>query len=278
MIIHYNYDERYIDKEPHKTSHEQILGLLNQLKAKAKIADFKVLEHQQAFDAEEEKKAFLEKLADFSLVHHVGLAHIFGSRKHGFCYLPIQFLVVYEDSDIREVFPCKIGEDRVEMTEFLGALDKGEAWTKGVPSKKEGAHEKIVEAIISNPGLVEAGLTFVNRDMQVGHNVSDMGFIDVVFKDFNGTYLLVEVKAKSSEIDEAIGKILRHRKLFASQNSLQDSRIRAGIVSPYMSTSHKKICADIGIDSFEIREEFGSQSSHSRNPRENATISKNTFQ
>ncbi len=253
MIIHYHYDERYIDKENYKTSHEKILGILNQLKAKGKISDFKVVEHQQAFHTEQEKKAFLEKLADFSLIHHVGLARIFGSRKYGFSYLPIQFLVVYEDSNIREVFPCKIGQDQVEIMEFLEALDTGKSWTKAVPSKKEGVHEKIVEAIVNNPGLIEADLTFVNRDVQVGTSISNLGFVDVAFKDTKDSYLLVEVKTQSSEVDEAIGKILRHRKLFANQNNLEEKRIRAGIVCPYFSESHKEICQEIGIELFEVR-------------------------
>jgi len=252
VIVHYHYDERYIDKENYKTSHEKILGILNQLKAKGKITDFKVLEHQQAFPTEQEKKVFLEKLADFSLIHHVGLARIFGSRKYGFSYIPIQFIIVYEDSEIKEVFPCKIGRDQVEIMEYLEAAHKGESWTKGVPSKKEGVHEKIVAGIIANPALLEPGLTCVNRDMQVGTSISDLGFIDVVFKDSKRGYLLVEVKVKSGEVDEAIGKILRHRKLFAAQNNLEERGIRAGIVCPQISDSHEKICREIGIQCYEV--------------------------
>jgi len=80
-----------------------------------------------------------------------------------------------------------------------------------------------------------------------------MGFIDIVFKDSKGSYLVMEVKPQPSEVDEAIGKILRHRKLFADQNNLEEKSIRAAIACPYFSDSHKKICQDIGVELFIIR-------------------------
>ncbi len=210
------------------------------------------MEHKQAFPTQEARKFFLEKLADFGPIHHVGLAHIFGSRKYGFSNLPIEFIVLYEDSTIKEVFPCKVGQNRVEILEYLEALAEGRPWTKGVQSKKDGTHERIVQAIVGDPTKLEPGLTFVNRDVQVGPSVSDLGFIDVIFRDSGGSYLLVEVKPKPTEVDEAIGKILRHRNLFANQNHLEEKSIRAGIVCPLFSDSHKKICQEIGIDLFVI--------------------------
>ena len=116
------YDAGYIDREAHKVSHETILATLTHLKAKGKITDFKSLEDNQAFPTEEEKKAFLEKLADFSLIHHVGLARIFGSRKYGFSYIPIQFITVYGDSEIKEVFSCKIGREPSRNNGILTSL------------------------------------------------------------------------------------------------------------------------------------------------------------
>ena len=251
-VIEYHYNDEYVNKAEHNTIHRKILEILPTLRNNGKISDFKVLEHKQAFPTEESRKQFLEKLADFAPVRHVGLARIFGSRRHGFSYLPIQFIVVYENSDIKEVFPCRIGQNQIEIIEYLEAIAEGRPWTKGVQSKKDGAHEKIVEGIISHPWELEQGLSFVNRDVQVGQNISDMGFIDIVLKDSKGSYLVMEVKPRPSEVDEAIGKILRHRKLFANQNNLQEKSIRVGIACPQFSGSHKKICEEIGIELFTI--------------------------
>ena len=251
--IEYHYNDEYVDKAEHKLIHAKVLGILPRLRDAGKIFDFKVLEHKEAFPNEEARKHFLEKLADFAPVRHVGLARVFGSRRYGFSYLPIQFIVVYENSDLKEVFPCRIGKNQVEIIEYLEAVEKGRPWTKGVQSKKDGAHEKIVEGIIAHPSELERGLSFVNRDVQVGQNISDMGFIDIVLQDSKGSYLLVEVKPQPAEVDEAIGKILRHRKLFADQNNLQDKSIRVGIACPQFSDSHKKICQAIGIELFIVR-------------------------
>jgi hypothetical protein len=251
-IIEYHYDDEFIDRAEQSIIHTRVLAILPKLRNYRKISDFKLLEHKQAFPTEEVRKRFLEKLADFSLVHHVALARIFGSRKYGFSNLPIQFIVVYADSAIKEVFPCRIGQNEVGIIEYLEALEEGRPWTKGVQSKKDGAHEKIVEAIIGQPAELEQGLSFINRDVQVGQSISDIGFIDVVFKDSKGSYLVVEVKPQPTELDEAIGKILRHRKLFADQNNLEEKRVRAGIVCPHFSDSHRTICQEIGIEVFVI--------------------------
>jgi hypothetical protein len=71
-------------------------------------------------------------------------------------------------------------------------------------------------------------------------------------RDSKGSYLVVEVKPQLGELDEAIGKILRHRKLFTKQNNLEEKSIRAGIVCPYFPDSHRRICQEIGIEPFEI--------------------------
>lgn len=251
-ILEYHYNDEFINKTEHTTIHTKILEILPTLRNNGKISDFKVLEHKQAFPTEESRKHFLEKLADFAPVRHVALARIFGSRRYGFSYLPIQFIVVYDNSDIKEVFPCRIGHNQVEILEYLEALAEGRPWTIGVQSRKDGAHEKIVEAVIGHPAELEQGLSFVNRDVQVGQSISDMGFIDIVFKDSKGSYLVAEVKPRPTEVDEAIGKVLRHRKLFASQNNLEEKSIRAAIICPNFSDSHKMICKEIGIELFVI--------------------------
>ena len=251
-IIEYHYNEDFVNRPEHNIIHAKILELLPKLQSDGKIAGFKVLEHKQAFPTEEARKLFLGKLANFGPIHHVGLARIFGSRNYGFSSIPIQFIVLYEDSGIKEVFPCKIGQNRVEILEYLEALANGRPWTRGVQSKKEGAHERIVQAIVGDPAKLEQGLTFVDRDVQVGQSISDMGFIDVVFRDSKGSHLVVEVKPKPTEVDEAIGKILRHRKLFASQNNLEGKSVRAGIVCPQFSDSHRKICQETGIELFVV--------------------------
>jgi len=76
--------------------------------------------------------------------------------------------------------------------------------------------------------------------------------LNLVFIGGDGTYLLVEVKVKPEEIDKAIGQILRHRSLFASQNFLQPEKIRTAIACPFIPSQSRKICEEVQIQCFEI--------------------------
>lgn len=227
--------------------------MLSRLQAAGRIGAFTVEDADIAFATEEVKQALFDKLREFALRHKVGLARTFGSIKHSFCYLPSQFLLVSDGDDLREVFPCRMGDSQVEPLEFLDRVERGQPWTVRSGAGMEGKKHKIlVTKILERP--LEPGLTLHGQNVQASQDFGELGFIDLVFEDRHGRTLLVEVKVEADELDKAIAQILRHRYLFARQNNMEESSIRIGIACPFIPESCRAICARVSIDCFEIPE------------------------
>jgi len=231
--------------------------ILSDLELSSRISGSTILQRQDAFPTNEAEKEILERLRDFSLRHHVKLSRVFGSNRYGFSYLPPEFMFVYEDGELREVFPCEIEGTYVDVLEFLERIVRGEAWTvhSAVRRKERGKHMELVDQIAKDPDVLEPGLKLCGRNVHVSREFGEVGYVDLVFMDRDGTYLLVEVKVKPEEIDKAIGQILRHRLLFASQNLLQPEKIRMAIVCPFVPSQSRKICEEVGIQCFEVGRE-----------------------
>jgi RecB family endonuclease NucS len=163
-------------------------------------------------------------------------------------------MFVYEESELREVFPCEIEGTHVDVLGFLERVVRGEAWTVhgAVRRRERGKHKELVDHIVKNPDVLEPGLRLYDSNVHVSHEFGEVGYVDLVFIGRDGTYLLVEVKVKPEEIDKAIGQILRHRLLFASQNFLQPEKIRIAIACPVVPSQSRKICEGVQIQCFEI--------------------------
>jgi hypothetical protein len=185
--------------------------------------------------------------------HKVELAKVFGSRKHGFSYIPSQFLLVSEGDELQEAFPHRISDRLVEPLEFLESIERGEPWTnrsgKGMEGKK---HKALVAQLLAVPDILEPGLSFRGQNVQVSLDFGELGYIDLVFEDREGRTLLVEVKVGVDELDKAFGQILRHRHFFARQNHVEDASIRVGIACPFIPPFRRELCQQHGITCFEI--------------------------
>jgi hypothetical protein len=253
--IAYYYDRNTTGTAEGKAKHERICSLLSDLELASRIDGFTIQERQEVFSTKEAEKEILERLKDFSLRHHVKLRRIFGSNRYGFSYLPPEFLFVYEDGELREVFPCEIERTYLDVLGFLERVVKGEAWTvhSTVRRKERGKHKELVDHIAKNPDVLEPGLRLCGSNVHVSREFGEVGYVDLVFIGEDGTYLLVEVKIKPEEIDKAIGQILRHRSLFASQNFLQPEKIRMAIACPFIPSQSRKICEEAQIQCFEIK-------------------------
>jgi len=253
LVIRYFYNREHSDQDRWAAQHKSIQAALRRLQETARIHEYGVQEHKEAFPTGEDEREFFKQLADFSLRHHVALAQIFGSRKHGFSYLPPQFLLVYSAGQLAEVFPCRVGNTEISILDFLARLEKGEAWTStSYRVGKKSKHEEMIERILDNPATLEAGLTLHGKSVHVSQGFGEVGIIDLVFLDKSGTYLLVEVKVKPDEIDKAIGQVLRHRDLFARQNFLERNKLRIGIACPFIPVQARAICEAAGIEAFEL--------------------------
>jgi Endonuclease NucS C-terminal domain len=251
--IEYYYDETAVSGEPYASRHAQILDVLRQLEASGR-STVAVRARAGAFSQKVDQDALLKTLSDFSMSHHVGLARPFGSNRQGFWYLPSQFLLVSEGGRLREVFPCEINRRRIEPLDFLESMARGEAWTPraGGSAGGRGKHADIVERLAREPAQLEAGLTLVGREVPVSKDFGEFGRVDLVFKDRNGCYLLVEVKVNPTEIAKAIGQVLMHRHLFALQNGIERKKVRAAVACPYFPAHWQSVCADAGLACFVV--------------------------
>lgn len=257
--IAYYYRNSVTDAPDSAGRHNEICRLLSQLRADGRIAECVIQETEGGFPSRDHEEKLLNRLREFALRHKVRLSQQFGSRRHGFCYLPQQFVLVSEGDQLREVFPCEFGDGgQMEPLEYLKRLASGKPWTVRAGRGMEGKrHKQIIARIINNPNSLEPGLILRGQNVQVSRDVGELGFVDLVFEDSGGHSLLVEVKVASNELDKAIGQILRHRNLFARQNQLDETSIRMGIACPSIPSYCRSICAAARISCFEIRESLG---------------------
>lgn len=253
MELQYFYNQKLVRDPQISEKHKEILFLLDDLRHLSKISGFELYETDNTFGEEAVRQGFLNNLREFGTKHHVRLRHIFGSRKYGFTYLPAQFLLVMSGEELKEVFPCEISGVEKGIVEFLKFLKQGIPWTNhNVPATRKTKHEIIAEKIIQNPNVLERELHFEGRNVQVSQDFGELGYIDLIFKDHENKYLLVEVKVKPEEIDKATGQILRHRKLFVGQNSIPMESVRLAIACPYIPQHQREVCEEVGIKCFEI--------------------------
>jgi hypothetical protein len=64
----------------------------------------------------------------------------------------------------------------------------------------------------------------------------------------DGRYLIVEVKVKASELDEGIGQLGRHRRLFAEMNHLEPGCIRRLLACPDIPKARFPELREAGIE------------------------------
>ena len=251
--IQYYYRKRLLQATEEVNRHQGVCDSLVALKAKGRIADFKIQETDTAFPNPETQQTLFEQLRDFANRHKVGLSRIFGSNRAGFWYMPGQFILVFKDDTLAEVFPCRIGDDEVGVAEYLERLDGGKPWTTRSSGSMEGKkHNTLIAQILNNSDVLEPGLAIQGKNVQVSRDFGELSYVDLVFTDRSGRTLLVEVKVGSDELDKAVGQILRHRYLFTNQNGVQESAVRVGIACPYVPVQYRRICESNRISWFEL--------------------------
>jgi hypothetical protein len=211
--------------------HRRILGQLAEAKTRAMIDGFEVREPREAFEREVEGKKLLREVREFAMRCKIKVR--FGSNNYPYEWFPPQFLLVYRGCELCQAFPCVLEGGYVRPEDFLEHLLAGEAWTVGARRKSRSRdHDRIVEYLIANPDVLEPGLTFLGAEHPVSDTSGETGFLDLLFRDRENWHLIVEVKVKASQIDEAIGKLGRHRRLFAEMNHIEPTRIRRMLACP----------------------------------------------
>src|SRR6266571_383367 len=129
--------------------------MLDRVHRAGQIREFSILNQETSFPTEEARQHLAETLRRFAVSHHVRLGRVFGSRKYGFSYPPWQFFLIFEDKELREVFPCRVGDHEVDPTGFLESLLSETAWTlaSGPPGRRT-KHRELVEQLARNPEIL----------------------------------------------------------------------------------------------------------------------------
>lgn len=253
MRLEYLYRPSLLTESDRKASHDKIQAALATLEQRASwLPQQQDVEHR--YPTHEAQRSLIEKLKlrEFAMRRKVSLGRVFGSRKSHFSWLPPQVLLVYDGERLAEVFPCRIGDQEIDPLEFLECTISGTPWTSRSGGGMEGkTHKLLVARILQNSGLLEAGLAFHGRDVQVSQD-GEVGYIDLVFQTADDRPLLVEVKVGADELAKAIGQILWHRQLFATQNKIARDRVRVAVCCQYVPPHFKAVCAQSGIECFEI--------------------------
>jgi hypothetical protein len=231
LRIVYGYKAAGIAQYALEGVHTRILGQLAETKTRAIIDNFEVREQREACEREVEGKDLLRQVREFAMRCKIKVR--FGSRKYPYEWFPLQFLLVYRGGELCQAFPCMLEGGYVQPEDFLEHLLAGEAWTVGAHRKSRNRdHDRIVEYLVANPEVLEPGLTFLGVEHPVSDASGETGFLDLLFRDRENWHLIVEVKVRASQIDEAIGKLGRHRRLFAEMNHIEPTRIRRMLACP----------------------------------------------
>jgi hypothetical protein len=253
MRLEYLYRPSLLTESERRASHQNVRAALATLEQRNSWLS-QQQDVDQLYPTYQAQRSLIEKLnlREFAMRRKVSLGRVFGSRRSHFSWLPPQVLLVYVEEKLAEVFPCRIGDQEIDPLEFLECTISGKPWTSRSGGGMEGkTHKLLVARILQDSGLIETGLAFQGRDVQVSQD-GEVGYVDLVFQTADDRSLLVEVKVGADELAKAIGQILWHRQLFATQNNIARDRVRVAICCQYLPSHFKAVCAQNGIECFEI--------------------------
>jgi hypothetical protein len=241
-----------------RATYDRIWSQLGRLKADGRIGDFEVLIQEEAFPTKEAQDKFLYSLRDFAMRSHIALR--FGSNRDRYSWLPPRFLLVRDRGVLVDAFPSRVENGYFEPEDFLEAMITGDilapsAWRPA----QESRHSRIVDALAANPDLLEVGLRFQSKEVLVSSaDSAESGRIDLLFRDRIGRYLIVEVKVTSRELDQALGQVFKHRRLFAARHHLGDEKlIRIAIACPDLLKSRIREFGELGVECFAMPADIG---------------------
>jgi hypothetical protein len=251
--IEYYFVREWVASERLVGSHAHVLELLSAAVRDGIVCAFETRERAGALPQDEHDQAMLDACRAFSVRR--GIKGRRAPRRNPYGWFPAQLLILREGDRIEAVFPCEIEGKIIEPEQLLDALLRGEAWSSVISAERadKGAHRELVMAIISDPRRLEVGIRLVGQNAWVADGSGERGYVDLVFIDATGRYLLIEVKIKAGEIDQGIGQLLKQSMMFAKQNFLELDRLRLGLVCPEIPAVRRAVCARVGIECFELR-------------------------
>ena len=90
---------------------------------------------------------------------------------------------------------------------------------------------KIRDKLSLNLTLLEEGLTLLNKEEYLPNTQGTRGFVDILAKDLQNRYVIIELKRTKASSREALHEILKYIEGIKENKSLKDDEIIAYIVS-----------------------------------------------
>ncbi len=95
-------------------------------------------------------------------------------------------------------------------------------------------------------------MTLRGKEILVSSMSGEEGWIDLLFLDGAGRFLIVEVKVKPEELDKAVGQLRRYEWLYGETFHIEAARLRLGVACPYIPPSRIAEFAEVGITCFPL--------------------------
>ncbi|MFZ5776343.1 MAG: endonuclease NucS domain-containing protein [Thermodesulfobacteriota bacterium] len=89
----------------------------------------------------------------------------------------------------------------------------------------------IRDQLATRLGILEPGLTLLDIEHYIPSGSGARGFLDILARDRNGLFVLVELKRSDSSAREALHELLKYLGLFVAKHGLRRAQIRCFIVS-----------------------------------------------
>jgi len=106
-----------------------------------------------------------------------------------------------------------------------------------------GSEAEMAELIFKNPNLIEEGFMPLYREYQ-----TSFGFIDVLGKDKNGKWVVIELKRRRADL-QAVSQLKRYVECLRGEYGREN--VRGILVAPSLTSGAKKLLEE---ESLEFRE------------------------
>lgn len=216
--------ELYYDKlASYSKTLQEILDLISSIQ-KEKSFELRLVEKSEL--STEEMKAVISKIRSVYpqargaiRTSRNNLLPLSNSKNLNLTNTPV--LIVKSEQNVVYVFPCRIGESYFDIGKGIQHLSRNLPNFPPLEGKMEDA---IIDHFLSNLDAFENGL----KKEQVKFETS-VGEADVLLRDAQGLYILVEVEREAN--DHALGQVLRLAAGFAKTRNLQKEKLRVVIAS-----------------------------------------------
>ena len=104
--------------------------------------------------------------------------------------------------------------------------------------------------------IVEEGLEYIEKEKYLPNDVGTRGFVDILAKDKDGRWVLIELKRSEAASREALHEVLKYIEAFKKNRSVREHEIRVMVIStewrelivPFSSFITRTTCNVEGIN------------------------------